>query len=139
MNSEPQSGHQQGPHLPEEVTFTLRSTPHTYLQLSVTDVVQAVSRAPLDAITARTYLSSALSQYLGLTGTAIPIDILKVTSPHFWIRVPRADASAVVAAVGQWANAQLGISLKVEGRGEWLGGLVAGGEMERNKLFSLEG
>lgn len=139
MDSRPQSGHQKGPHLRKEVTFTLRSTPYTYLHLSVTDVVQGVSRAPLDAITARTYLTSALSQYLGLTGTAIPVDILKVTNPHFWIRVPREDASAVVAAVGQWANAQLGVGLKVEERGEWLGGVVASGEIERNHLFSLEG
>jgi ribonuclease P/MRP protein subunit POP8 len=80
-----------------------------------------------------------LSQYLGLTGAAVPIDILKVTNPHFWIRVPKEDASAVVAAVGQWANAQLGVSLRVEARGEWLGGLVTGGEVQRHELFSLAG
>jgi ribonuclease P/MRP protein subunit POP8 len=139
MDSKPQNARQQGPRLQKDVTFTLRSAPYTYLHLSVIDVVQAVSRAPLDAVTARTYLTSALSQYLGLTGAAVPIDILKVTNPHIWIRVPKEDASAVVVAVGQWANAQLGVSLKVEARGEWLGGLVAGGEVQRHELFSLTG
>jgi ribonuclease P/MRP protein subunit POP8 len=35
---------------------------------------------PLDPLTATTHLRSALSQFLGLTGAAIPIDILKCGS-----------------------------------------------------------
>ena len=138
MDAEPQKSLQSGDSLRKEVRFTLRGAPYTYLHLSITKIAEPTPRVPLDAITARTYLTSALAQYLGLTGTAIPIDILKVTGQHFWIRVPREDASAVVVAVGQWANSLVGVSLKVEARGEWLGGVVAGGEMERNKLFSLE-
>ena len=120
------------------LTFTVRGSPYHYLQLSLTNITETVNRVPLDAITARTHLTSALSQYLGLTGTAIPIDILKVTDRDFWIRVPEDDASAVIAAVGQWTNALVGVSLRVEGRGVWLGGVVASGEMPRDKLFSLE-
>jgi ribonuclease P/MRP protein subunit POP8 len=137
MEAGTQKSHQKGPLVQKEVTFTLRAAPYTYLQLSVKTVAHPTGRPPLDAITARTYLTTALSQYLGLTGTAISIDILKVTDQDFWIRVPRQDASAVVAAVGQWANSQLGVSLKIEGRGEWLGGVVAGGQMKRDELFSL--
>ena len=139
MDAEMQRSCQRRKRVQTEVTVTLRTTPYSYLQLSVTSVDGRVARHPLDTITARTYLTSALSQYLGLTGTAIPIDILKVTDQDFWVRVPKEDASAVVAAVGQWANASVGISLKVEGRGDWLGGVVASGEMRRDKLFSLEG
>lgn len=120
------------------MSFALRSPPYSYLHLSVTDISQARVQAPLDAVTARTYLTSALAQYLGLTGTAIPIDMLKVTDQDFWIRVPRPDASAVTAAVGQWANVRGDLSLKIEGRGEWLGGVVGGGEMRRTELFSLD-
>jgi ribonuclease P/MRP protein subunit POP8 len=138
MDAGTQKPHQNGSPVQKEVTFTLRATPYTYLQLSVKTITQPLGRAPLDAITARTYLTAALSQYLGLTGTAISIDILKVTDQDFWIRVPRQDASAVVAAVCQWANSQVGVSLKIEGRGEWLGGVVAGGQMKRDELFSLE-
>src|SRR3954468_8045826 len=98
-----------------EVTVTLRDTPYTYLQLSVTSIDRRIARHPLDPITARTYLTSALSQYLGLTGTAIPIDILKVADQNFWVRVPKEDASAMIAAVGQWTNASVGVSLKIEG------------------------
>jgi ribonuclease P/MRP protein subunit POP8 len=139
MDARTKSSHRTDRDDHKEVSFTLRATPYTYLHLSVTDITQPVPRAPLDAITARTYLTSALSQYLGLTGTAIPIDMLKVADQDAWIRVPRQDASAVAAAVGQWANAQVGVSLKIEGRGEWLGGVRTGGETRRDELFSLEG
>ena len=139
MDAETQRSCQRRKRVQTEVTVTLRATPYSYLRLSVISIDGRVARHPLDAITARTYLTSALSQYLGLTGTAIPVDILKVTDHDFWVRVPKEDASAVVAAVGQWANALVGISFKIEGRGDWLGGVVASGEMGRDKLFSLEG
>ena len=138
MDAEPQKPLRRGDSIQKGVTFNLRGIPYTYLHLSTTSIAQPTAHVPLDAITARTYLTSALSQYLGLTGTAIPIDILKVTDRDFWIRVPREDASALVAAIGQWANALVGVSLKLEGRGEWLGGIVAGGERRQAKLFSLE-
>ena len=125
-------------HVQKEVAFTLRGSPYTYLQLSLKHVGEPADRAPFDTLTARTYLTSALSQYLGLTGTAIPIDILKVTERDCWIRVPKDDASAVTAAIGQWANALVPVSMIVEGRGDWLGGVVATGETRRDKLFSLE-
>jgi ribonuclease P/MRP protein subunit POP8 len=139
MDTETQRSCQRRKRGQTDVTVTLHSTPYSYLQLSVTSIDGQVARHPRDAITARTYLTSALAQYLGLTGTAIPIDILKVTEQDFWVRVPKDDASAVVAAVGQWANPSVGISLKIEGRGDWLGGIVTGGEAKRHKLFSVEG
>src|ERR1700733_264338 len=128
MDAETQRSCQRRKRVQPEVTVTLRTTPYSYLQLSVTSTDGRIARHPLDAITARTYLTSALSQYLGLTGTAIPIDILKVTDQDFWVRVPKEDASAVVAAVGQWANASVGISLKIEERGDLPGGVLARGE-----------
>ena len=137
MDAETQKPLQEAESIPKEMTFTLRGSPYTYLHLSLTNISKSTDRAALDDITARTYLTSALSQYLGLTGSAIPIDILKVADQDLWIRVPEQDASAVVAAVGQWANVPLGITLKIEGRGEWLGGIVAGAETRRDKLFSL--
>ncbi len=85
---------------------------------------------PLDAITARTNLSAALHQFLGLTGTAIAIDILHVKDNDVWVRVPREDASAVVAAVGGWVggggSGKESVGWRVKGRSEWLVGLVGG-------------
>ncbi|KAJ5586353.1 hypothetical protein N7450_006140 [Penicillium hetheringtonii] len=97
------------------IHFTSRNPPWTYLKL------QLSSPQPLDALSARTYLSSALSQLLGLAGTAIPIDILKIENKDTanaeqnqsysnisnnydcaWVRVPREDSAAVVAALSSW-------------------------------------
>lgn len=80
----------------------------------------------IDALTARTYLTAALSQFLGLMGTSISIDILKIenrsqehsqkkevsssyssshsSSPEVWIRVPRDDAAAVFTALSSWVG-----------------------------------
>lgn len=91
----------------------------------------------LDEITARAYLNSALQQFLGLTGTAIPIDILKVHRQNVCIRVPREDEDAVAAALSQWSNAAAGLSLQIQARGTWLG-MVAKKGTCGTKLWTLE-
>ncbi|KAJ9612032.1 hypothetical protein H2200_003627 [Cladophialophora chaetospira] len=116
-------------------TITLRNPPYTYFHLHLHTLSEQNSQS-LDELTIRSYLTSALQQYLGLTGTAIPIDILKVDGLDAWIRVPRDDEVAVTAAVSQWVGVK-GIGLKIEARGSWLGGVVARGRMDR-KLWTLE-
>lgn len=89
---------------------------------------------PLDPLTARTYLTSALSQFLGLTGTSISIDILKISSENatdtVWIRVPRPDGAAVVAALSSWIGGGSGgsgsVAWRVCGKGNFLNALIAG-------------
>ena len=122
-----------------EKSFTIRNAPYTYLHLSLRHAHESATRAPLDAVTTRTYLTSALSQYLGLTGSAIAIDILMVAPREVLIRVPREDASIFVAALGQWMSAAANASFKVESMGEWLPGVAAAAEVPREKLFSMEG
>ncbi|KAL3465828.1 hypothetical protein BJX64DRAFT_251928 [Aspergillus heterothallicus] len=132
-------------------TFTARNPPWTYLKLKLIQQPPITNPASLDALTARKYLSSALSQFLGQMGTSIPIDILKVDSdpspsqPQFpsplqsadntiWIRVPREDAHAVVTAVSSWiggtaadtADAEGGVAWRVCAKGNFLGALVRG-------------
>lgn len=88
----------------------------------------------LDPITARTYLTSALSQFLGLTGTSISIDILKISSENatdtVWIRVPRPDGAAVVAALSSWigggSSGSGTVAWRVCGKGNFLNPLIAG-------------
>ena len=123
---------------PTTTSFALRHPPYTYLNLSLVTLPSKRDYAPLDAITVRTYLTSALSSFLGLTGTAIPVDILKVEARQVWIRVPTEDASVVVASIGQWADPNQVVSWKIEGRGTWLGGAVAQTSTDKKKLWSLE-
>lgn len=92
----------------------------------------------LDHLTARSYLTSALSQFLGITGTSIPIDILKLdtdsktsNTPSLWIRVPQGDLVAVTAALSSWIGGGGGagsdsVAFRVCARGSWLGALVGG-------------
>ncbi|KAI9374929.1 hypothetical protein BJX61DRAFT_226835 [Aspergillus egyptiacus] len=98
------------------LNFTARNPQWTYLKLQMIhqpNTSSTILSAPIDPLTTRTHLTSALSQFLGLTGTSIPIDILKVspetpqshpTEKTIWIRVPRQDAPAVVAALSSWVG-----------------------------------
>lgn len=83
----------------------------------------------------KTHLDAALNQYLGLTGMAVSIDILKVEERLAWIRVPTDDEIAVVAALSQWAG-KGATTLRVQGRATWLGALVD--EDGDDELWSLE-
>ena len=88
----------------------------------------------LDTLSIRTNLTAALSSFLGLTGTAIPIDIMKVSGllngqNDVWIRVPIEDGSAVVAALGAWVGQrdreESGLlGWRVVETGSWLPGMV---------------
>lgn len=141
--------HVPGPILPNITTLghLLNDIPRITHPLSL-------SAATLDAVTARTYLTSALSQFLGLTGTAIPIDILKIEKARrgdvfMWIRVPREDVAAVVSALSSWiggstststtsstSSAGIGVgdggnvAWRVCAKGNFLGALVHGSGSE---------
>ncbi|KAL2384587.1 hypothetical protein RJZ90_001901 [Blastomyces dermatitidis] len=119
------------------INFTSRKPPWSYLKLQLYEdpVLYLSASTSFDALTARTYLSSALSQFLGVSGTSISIDILKIeTIPPglntLWIRVPRDDSAAVVAAVSSWVGggAQTGanVSWRIRAKGGFLGALVGG-------------
>ena len=78
--------------------FTIRDSLWTYIH--VQQYTAAGPSAALDAVTAHLQLTAALSQFLGLHGTAIPVDILKLNGADVWIRVPADDKNAVSAAIG---------------------------------------
>lgn len=112
------------PHLPPPRTLTIKSPPHTYLHLTL---LSSLPHPPnIDLLTARTLLTSALQQYLGLTGTAIPIDFLKLQGRDVWIRLPREDGAAVAGALSQWMGKDGGVSWRARARGNWLGVVGAG-------------
>ncbi|KAF4173589.1 hypothetical protein CNMCM8694_003581 [Aspergillus lentulus] len=126
-------------------TFTSRNPPWTYLKLQlITQPPTSTSQSPLDPLTAKTHLTAALAQFLGLTGTAIPLDILKIAregqAQTVWIRVPRPDAAAVVAALSSWIGGPAGggsksatatatggsVAWRVCAKGNYLGAVVHG-------------
>ncbi|KAG8626041.1 hypothetical protein KVT40_006442 [Elsinoe batatas] len=93
--------------------FTIRNPDWSYIHLKLITPVslQAAvdgsnksAKGSLDEVTAYLHLQSALQRYLGVHGTAIPLDILKVEGLEVWIRVPREDAGAIVAAAGGWVG-----------------------------------
>ncbi|KAI9697704.1 MAG: hypothetical protein M1820_007691 [Bogoriella megaspora] len=139
--------------------LTLSHPRYTYLHLTLISSTSITTATPnaeaaekqkqspidLDALTIRTYLASALSSFLGLTGSAIPIDILKHSGMmegenNVWIRVPNEDGSAVVAALGAWvgkADKVQGGALgwRIKGRANWLPALVGAKDGGPRSLF----
>lgn len=121
----------QDPSLPPN-HLTIRRPPFTYLHLTLlsssSSSLTTTTDTEIDILTFYRHLTSALQQFLGQTGLAIPIDFLKVQGADCWIRVPREDGWAVAEAVSGWTGS-LGtgeVGWRVKGRGDWLGAVVAG-------------
>lgn len=92
----------------------------------------------VDALQFRSHCTSALNRFLGATGTAIPLDILKVQGAECWIRVPREDLGAFAAAITAWPGVKQGSNgassvLRLRASGNWLGSLL--GRSEQHKLW----
>ena len=96
--------------------LSLRHPTWTYLHLHLdvappsteAEARQQQQQPDIDEMSLRKHLHSALQQFLGLSGTAIPIDVLKAEGANFWIRVPAGDGRAVAAAAGGWVGSQQG-------------------------------
>ena len=112
-------------------SITIRTPPHSYAHLELLSSSSATTS--LDALAVRFHLTSALTQFLGLTGSAISVDILKVEGRECWIRVPREDLSPLLAAVGGWVggNGEGQVGWRVRGSGNWLSSLVGRAGLER--------
>ena len=114
---------------------TIRAPRFAYAYLvMVTD--SSSPSAKLDALQVRSYCTAALKQFLGDTGVAISIDILKVEGSEAWVRVPQPDLNAFSAAL----TAFPGISkdeeawiLQVRACGDWLGSLL--GRSQQQQLW----
>jgi RNase P/RNase MRP subunit POP5 len=110
----------------------------------------------IDVLTLKQHLNHAMTRFLGLTGSAIAIDILHVTKSFEWeqgnqyddismtsitrlgkaiIRVHRDDANAVMAAAGAYTNSEHGVDIgfSVLGKGAWLGALI--GTLHEDNLW----
>lgn len=117
--------------------FSLRNPPWCYIHLqhlSPSQITTTQRPAPLDPLTAHIHLTSALSSFLGLHGSAIQFDILKLEDQDIWIRVASEDRAAVVAAAGGWMSGS-GEGWRVVGWSHWNAGVV--GARGGRELFDL--
>lgn len=95
---------------------------------SITPAPEVSSKNSLDMLTFRSHVTAALTLFLGLTGSAIDVDVLKIEGNECWVRVPREDLSAVLAALGGWTgkislDGKVGFNVKASGN--WLGSIVS--------------
>ncbi|PVI03928.1 hypothetical protein DM02DRAFT_726190 [Periconia macrospinosa] len=98
--------------------FTLRLTTSPPLLLPSKPSTTTTTTS-LDPLTTLTLLTTPLQSYLGLTGSAIPLDILLISGADVTLRVPRGDARGFRASVASWV-----------GGGVERGALMSGEEVE---------
>ncbi|RAR13199.1 hypothetical protein DDE83_003455 [Stemphylium lycopersici] len=125
---------QQQQHMLFQTTFRKASWCYLHLVLvtpSALGTSTASNPAPptpdISPVQASLALLSALRSYLGTTGTAIPMDILKTSGRNVWVRVPRGDARGVRAAVSGWVGSVEGAELFGSSNG---GGGAGGGKVD---------
>ncbi|CAN9348606.1 unnamed protein product [Alternaria sp. RS040] len=97
----------------------------------------------LSPLLASSLLTHSLRSYLGIAGTAIPIDMLKISGRSVWVRIPRQDARAFRASLSGWVGTcdgedipgveggmgvKVGVAWRVVGEGGVLGGITTGGD-----------
>lgn len=110
----------------QETSHTLHTqtltSPYSYAHLQlVTDSPQDIS---LDNLLVKSYCTAALKQFLGLTGQAIPIDILKAQNKACWVRLPREDVKNFSAAITAYRGSSDGDTryiLRLKRCSDWLG------------------
>lgn len=125
MSEAPTKRKQKQPKGHEITTKTIKTPPFSYACLEL--ISDSTTDIKLDEITVRSHITASLKQFLGLSGSAISVDILKAEGKECWIRVPREDLSAVLAAVGGWTgedDADGKVGWQVKARGNWLSSLV---------------
>jgi ribonuclease P/MRP protein subunit POP8 len=106
-------------------TCTIAAPPFSYACLEL--VPEGTADSSIDALTVRTYMTAALTQFLGLAGAAIAVDILKVEGRECWVRMPREDLSPFIAALGGWvggSRTEGRMGWRVKASGNWLSVLV---------------
>ncbi|CAN9257793.1 unnamed protein product [Alternaria alternata] len=93
---------------------TFRKTAWSYFHLILltpgTAAIPPATASPdstttsLSPLLASSLLTHSLRSYLGITGTAIPIDMLKISERSVWVRIPRQDARAFRASLSGWVG-----------------------------------
>lgn len=122
----------QNPKSHELLNLTIKSPPFSYAHLEVRR--DEPGHSPTDTLQFKSYLTAALTQFLGSTGAAISVDILKVDNDECWVRVPRPDLGAFAAAITAWPGVKdQGVHnmLRLRQASDWLGSMVGSDGQER--------
>jgi ribonuclease P/MRP protein subunit POP8 len=101
-------------------TTTHRRPQWTYFHLFIFST--ASDPTPVDIITVKQYLNSATTRFLGLIGSAIPVDILNLAGNDLWVRVPRDTSVAFHEAVSGWSSSE--VRFVTKGKSDWLASLA---------------
>ncbi|KAF1363813.1 hypothetical protein EJ07DRAFT_100938 [Lizonia empirigonia] len=97
-------------HVLHQTTFRRPTWSYFHLALITTGTAAAQSSTftassetqDIDALTVSALLLQPLTAYLGITGSAVPIDILHTVGCSAYVRMPRQDARAFRAALSGW-------------------------------------
>ncbi|KAI1429559.1 hypothetical protein F5Y12DRAFT_411888 [Xylaria sp. FL1777] len=120
----------------ELVSSVIKAPPYSYAHLELFNA-EPSKTGELDALQVKSYCTASLRQFLGVTGMAIPLDILKVEGRSCWLRLPRENLGAFAAAITAWqGTTQDGVhfTLQIRGCSDWLGALV--GQQGEQKLWT---
>ncbi|KAF7557509.1 hypothetical protein G7046_g6030 [Stylonectria norvegica] len=116
----------------EILTCTVKTPPFSYVHLEV--VTDGPEPIELDNLQIKSYCTAALRQFLGITGTAISTDILKVQGNESWVRVPRPDLGSFAAAITAWRGTSENSAqciLRIRQCSDWLGAMVGSDGQDR--------
>ncbi|KAG6353904.1 hypothetical protein INS49_005161 [Diaporthe citri] len=113
----------------EIYSTTIKNSAYAYAHLELI----TTNNILLDELQIRSYLTSALKQFLGATGSGMPIDILKVQGKESWVRVPRQDLGAFAAALTAWSGSGASTGFVIRAAGDWLGALM--GRHDQRRLW----
>ncbi|KAH8162103.1 hypothetical protein CIB48_g6143 [Xylaria polymorpha] len=114
----------------------IKAPPYSYAHLELFNAGSG-KKEELDALQVKSYCTAALNQFLGATGVAIPLDILKVEGQSCWLRLPRDDLGAFAAAITAWQGTKqdsVPSTFRIRGCSDWLGALV--GQQDEQKLWT---
>jgi len=109
----------------------VHTRPHAYAHIALNAVDAPAPVPDLDALQVRTLCAAMLRRFLGVTGAAVPVDVLLVQGAEAWVRVPREDLGAFAAAVAAWpascieGGGAARCVVRLRGAADFLGALVA--------------
>jgi ribonuclease P/MRP protein subunit POP8 len=120
----------------ELVKSVIKASPYSYAHL---EFYNAGPHTPeeLDILQVRSFCTAALKQFLGATGMAMPLDILKLEGRSCWLRLPREDLGAFAAAITSWQGTvqdNICSTFRIRGCSDWLGALV--GQRDEQGLWT---
>ncbi|KAL6849792.1 hypothetical protein ACO1O0_009337 [Amphichorda felina] len=116
------------------LTCTVKAPQFSYAHMQLVTDGTGSNPGTLDELQVKSYCTVALRQFLGITGAAIPLDVLKAEGTECWVRVPREDLGPFAAAMTAWrGTTEDGVQclLRLKQCSDWLGAMVGSDGQDR--------